>query len=222
MPAGGSLSWTSCLYGGTCALRGCDPKKVLVGAAELADWNRRMRGRGMTGDAHISWPELMRFKRTFTDPVPATREQAFAKAGIATYHGPARFVDPDRLSVDGQGLEARHFVIAAGAKPRRLGISGEESLITSTDFLELDELPTRIAFVGGGYISFEFAHVARRAGAQTVIVERGTPLQRFEQDLVARLVDHTRSLGVELRLDAEVTAIPVYLMPTQAASDATR
>lgn len=194
-------------YGGTCALRGCDPKKVLVGAAELADWNRRMQGREMTGDAHISWPELMRFKRTFTDPVPANQEKALEKAGIATYHGQARFVGPDGLSVDGQVLGARHFVIAAGAKPRRLGIPGEEHFVTSTAFLELDQLSARIAFVGAGYISFEFAHVARRTGAQPIIVGRGTPLRHFEQDLVTRLVDHTRSLGIEVRLDAEVTAI---------------
>jgi glutathione reductase (NADPH) len=194
-------------YGGTCALRGCDPKKVLVGAAELADWHRRMQGRGVSGDAHISWPELMQFKRTFTDPVPADREKAFQEAGIATYHGPARFVSPDKLSVDGDVLVARHFVIAAGAKPRRLGIPGEEHLLTSTDFLELEQLPARIAFVGAGYISFEFAHVARRAGAQATIVGRGKPLRHFEQDLVARLVDHTRSLGIELRLDTEVTGI---------------
>ncbi len=119
-------------YGGTCALRGCDPKKVLVGGAELTDWNRRMRGRGIVGETEISWPDLMRFKRTFTDPVPAARQQAFAKAGIATYCGPARFVGAERLSVDGQVLEARHFVIAAGAKPRRLGIPGEEHLVTGT------------------------------------------------------------------------------------------
>jgi glutathione reductase (NADPH) len=116
-------------------------------------------------------------------------------------------VSPDKLSVDGEVLEARHFVIAAGAKPRRLGVPGEEHLVTSTAFLELDQLPPRIAFVGAGYISFEFAHVARRAGAQVMIVGRGKPLQHFEQDLVTRLVDHTRSLGIELRLDAEVTAI---------------
>ncbi len=194
-------------YGGTCALRGCDPKKVLVGAADLADWSRRMQGRGVTGGAQISWPDLMRFKRTFTDPVPADREQAFEKAGIATYHGPGRFVSPDKLSVDGEVLEARHFVIAAGAKPRHLGMPGEEHLVTSTAFLELDHLPPRIAFVGAGYISFEFAHVARRAGAQAIIVGRGRPLQHFEQDLVTRLVDHTRSLGIEVRLDTEVTAI---------------
>src|SRR2546426_11055438 len=194
-------------YGGTCALRGCDPKKVLVGAADLADWNRRMQGRGITGDARISWPDLMRFKRTFTDPVPANREQAFEKAGIATYHGPGRFVSPDQLSVDGQVLEARHFVIAAGAKPRRLGVPGEEYLLTSTAFLELDQLPPRMAFVGAGSIPFESAPVARRAGAQATIVGRGTPLQHFEQDLVARLVHHTRSLGIELRLDTEVTGL---------------
>src|SRR2546428_2886567 len=194
-------------YGGTCALRGCDPKKVLVGAAELADLHRRMQGRGVSGDAYISWPELMQFKQTFTDPVPADREKAFQEAGIATYHGPARFMSPERLSVDGQVLEARHFVVAAGAKPRHLGIPGEEYLSTSTAFLELDRLPPRIAFLRAGYISFEFAHVSRRAGAQATIIGRGKVLQHFEQDLVTRPVDHTRSLGIELRLDTEVTGL---------------
>src|SRR5260370_15360980 len=194
-------------YGGTCALRGCDPKKVLVGAAELTDWNRRMQGRGIAGNAQISWPELMRFKRTFTDPVPANREQALEKAGIVTYHGPGRFVSPDTLSVAGEVLEARYFVIAARAKPRRLAVRGEEHLVTSTAFLELDHLPPQLVFVCAGYISFEFAHVARRAGAQAIIVGRGRPLRHFEQDLVTRLADHTRSLGIELRLDTQVTAL---------------
>ncbi len=62
-------------FGGTCALRGCDPKKVLVGAATLIDWVRRMDGKGIRRDgAQIEWSELMRFKRTFTDPVPQQRE----------------------------------------------------------------------------------------------------------------------------------------------------
>jgi len=104
-------------------------------------------------------------------------------------------------------LEARHFVVAAGAKPRHLGIPGEEYLLTSTAYLELDQLPPRIAFLGAGYISFEFAHLSRRAGAQATIIGRGKPLQHFEQDLVTRLVDHTRSLGIAVQGDAEVTAI---------------
>ena len=194
-------------YGGTCALRGCDPKKVLVGAAELVDWNRRMLGQAVRGEAHIAWPELMGFKRTFTDPVPADSEAGFEEAGIMTYHGPAHFVAPDRLTVGGEVLEGRHFVIATGAKPRRLGIPGEEHIATSTDFLELERLPGRIAFVGSGYISFEFAHVAHRAGARATILGRSVALRQFEQEVVQGLVDHTRSLGVEVRFNTEVRAV---------------
>jgi glutathione reductase (NADPH) len=194
-------------YGGTCALRGCDPKKVLVGAAVLVDWSRRMQGRGGRSQTEIAWPALMSFKRTFTEPVPQAGLAAFQKAGIATYQGQARFVDPERMVIEHETLESRHFLIAAGARPRPLGIEGEAHLATSTDFLELDRLPERIAFVGGGYISFEFAHVAQRAGARTTILDRGTPLRRFDQDLVQRLVQHTRELGIGARFNATVSAI---------------
>src|SRR5271154_4844451 len=77
--------------GGTCVLRGCDPKKVLVGAADVVDQARRMRGHGIAGDTRIDWPELMRFKRTFTDPIPGQRAAGFAKAGIEAISGTARF-----------------------------------------------------------------------------------------------------------------------------------
>ena len=194
-------------YGGTCALRGCDPKKVLVGAAEVVDWHRRMTGSGISGDTRIDWPTLMRFKRTFTDPVPASRESAFRNAGIATHHGIARFIGEDRLVVGDRELQARHVVIASGAEPRLLGIPGEEHLRTSTDFLELDELPPRIALIGAGYIAFEFAHIARRAGAEVVMLGREKALASFDQDLVQRLVAHTGALGVDVRLNAPATAI---------------
>src|SRR5262252_3782115 len=64
-------------FGGTCALRGCDPKKMLVGVAEAIDVARRLHGRGIAGDLHIDWKELIAFKRSFTDPVPKKREQSF-------------------------------------------------------------------------------------------------------------------------------------------------
>jgi hypothetical protein len=67
-------------FGGTCALRGCDPKKVLVGVAEAVDWTRRMKGKGIqVAKLQIDWPELMRFKRSFTEPVPKWREDGSAK-----------------------------------------------------------------------------------------------------------------------------------------------
>lgn len=198
-------------YGGTCALRGCDPKKVLVGAAALVDQHRRMTGHGVTGDAGIDWPALMRFKRTFTDPVPGRQEAALAQSGIVTLHGHARFVADDRLVIgDREGareIEARHVVLAVGARPRPLGIPGEEHVCSSTDFLALDTLPGRVAFIGAGYIAFEFAHLAQRSGAQAVMLGRGAPLAHFDQDLVGRLLAHTRDVGIEARLDTTVSGV---------------
>jgi glutathione reductase (NADPH) len=193
-------------FGGTCALRGCDPKKVLVGAAEVIDWVRRMKGKGLRAEElRIDWQELMRFKRSFTDPVPKRREEGLAKAGIAAFHGRARFVGPNAVRVGEDVLEGRYVVVATGQKPADLRISGREHLTTSDQFLELDELPKRILFIGGGYIAFEFAHAAVRAGAQVTIVHRGPrPLPLFDPDLVNQLVELTLELGVDVQLGTEV------------------
>jgi glutathione reductase (NADPH) len=196
-------------FGGTCQLRGCDPKKVLVGGAELVDWNRRMQGHGVSADGlAIEWPDLMRFKRSFTDPVPQQNERSFAAAGINAVHGRARFVDRTTLRVGDDTFSGRHVVIAAGARRATLNIPGEELLTTSTQFLELDRLPSDIVFVGGGYIAFEFAHIAARAGARVQIVHRGAhPLERFDPDLVGKLVEATRDLGADVHLNTRVEGI---------------
>ena len=155
-------------FGGTCALRGCDPKKVLVGAAAVVDWAQRMNGKGVADNGlRIDWPELMRFKRTFTEPAPEARENGFRKAGITAFHGPAHFAGPTSIQIGDDLLEAKHVVVAAGMKPDPLGIIGENLVTISDRFLELESLPPRIIFIGGGYISMEFAHVAegcRREG----------------------------------------------------------
>jgi glutathione reductase (NADPH) len=196
-------------FGGTCALRGCDPKKVLVGAAGTLDRVRRMKGKGITAEEiRINWQELMRFKRSFTEPVPKNREEGFAKAGVATFHGRARFVGRSSAQVNDEVLEGRYVVIAAGQKPADLKIVGTEHLTTSEQFLDLNELPKRILFIGGGYIAFEFAHVAVRAGAQVTIAHRGPrPLPRFDPDLVDQLVKSSRELGVDVQLGTEVIRI---------------
>ena len=196
-------------FGGTCALRGCDPKKVLVGAGELLDWNRRMEKHGVRGDhVQIDWPRLMQFKRSFIESVPKNSEESFVKSGVATFHGRARFVRPTSLQVGDEVLDATNIIVAAGAKPVDLKISGAEHATTSEQFLELERLPERIVFIGGGYISFEFAHIAARSGARVTILHRGQrPLERFDPDLVDRLVRGTLDLGIDVRLGVEVTAI---------------
>src|SRR5258708_21934352 len=146
-------------FGGTCALRGCDPKKVLVGAAEVIDWGRRMEGKGVQAQQlRIDWPKLMRFKRSFTEPVPKHQEEEFAKAGIAAFHGRARFVGLSTVQVGEEVLEGRYVVIATGQRPADLKIPGEKHLTTSDQFLELGELPKRILCIGVGCISYHFCH----------------------------------------------------------------
>src|SRR6266481_4362702 len=98
-------------FGGTCALRGCDPKKVLVGATEVIEPTRQMAGKGVScNEVKIDWPVLMQFKRTFTQPVPADREQRFSQAGIAVFHGRARFTAKSTVQVGDDTLMAR-FVL---------------------------------------------------------------------------------------------------------------
>jgi glutathione reductase (NADPH) len=196
--------------GGTCALRGCDPKKVLVSVAATVDAARALSGKGIRPNGlAINWPELMQFKRTFTDPVPATRKKALAEAGIVTLEGVARFTGLSQLSVNDERLDAmRAIVIASGARPADLPIEGREHLVTSDQFLELPELPPSLAFVGGGYISFEFAHIAARAGARvTILHRRHRALAQFEPEQADQLVARTRAAGIDVTLGAEVVAI---------------
>ncbi len=205
-------------FGGTCALRGCDPKKVLVGAAEVIDADYRMKEKGLhhsITNTTIDWKELVRFKRTFTDPVPKNREDAFNKAGITTYHGKAQFIGPRSIKVvtkpndkSVNHIESRYIAIASGAKPVNLNVSGEENMTTSDQFLDLEELPNKIVFVGGGYISFEFAHIAARAGSKVMIIHRGSrPLNNFDPDLVDMLVQKTLDIGVDVQLQTAVKSL---------------
>lgn len=195
-------------FGGTCALRGCTPKKVLVNAAALYEQNHRFQGKGLDVLPQLDWQQLIQFKHSFTDPVPDKREEQYKEAGIVMFHGWAEFVDQATVCVDGQNLSGRYIVIATGSKPATLGITGEEYLTTSDEFLNLEQLPQRIIFVGGGYISFEFAHAAVRAGAQVQILHEGDrPLEHFDPDLVDQLVATSRDAGIDIQLNTAVKAI---------------
>lgn len=78
-------------FGGTCAMRGCDPKKMMIGGADAADHAWHMKGPSVERDTHLQWPGLLSFKRSFTDPVPDRHEKRYEEKGIDTLHGRARF-----------------------------------------------------------------------------------------------------------------------------------
>ncbi len=196
-------------YGGTCALRGCDPKKMLIAVTEGVDWAHNLRGKGLEAQTSINWPDMIAFKETFTGVMPSRIEAGLKKAGVSTLHGDARFTGPETVEVDGTALRGKHFLIATGARPMTLNIPGEDLLITSTDFLKLPEKPERIVFVGGGFIAMEFAHISKRAGARevTVLEMAKRPLGNFDPDLVDILVAATIEMGIDVQTEAKVLKI---------------
>jgi glutathione reductase (NADPH) len=195
-------------FGGTCALRGCDPKKVLVGAATVADDARRLHAKGVAGETRIDWNALMAFKRSFTAPVTENKEQLYAEKGIDAFRGKARFTGKNTLDVAGDTLEARYILIASGAEAVKLGIPGEEHVISSEALLDMDTLPPRIVIVGGGYIAAEFSHVAARAGVKVTILHRGSRmLEKFAPELVGWLMTAFKAAGIEVHTDTAVEAV---------------
>jgi len=197
--------------GGTCALRGCVPKKVLAASAEVMDVIRRAGGQAIqVGPPTLDWGALIARERTFVDGVPADVAAELTEQGIDVVRGRARFAGPDALSVTGVGepLRARYFVVASGSVPRPLGFPGGDSLLTSDDLLELRALPSSVAFVGAGVIAFELAHVMARAGARVTLLEEAErALGGHDADAVEQLVGATRARGIELRLGVKISAV---------------
>ncbi len=195
-------------FGGTCTLRGCEPKKVLYSAAEVAERARAHTGSGIEGRITVDWPSLIAFKRTFTDPASARIEGVLTAAGATAVHGVARFTAPDAVDVDGTAYAADNVVIATGALPIPLGVPGTELVLDSEGFMAAETLGERIVFIGGGYISFEFAHIAASAGAEVSILHRGPRvLSGFDPDLVDMLVEGYRRRGIDVRTDMPVVAV---------------
>src|SRR5690554_2152437 len=161
-------------FGGTCANRGCDPKKVLVGITEAMQLSENLKGKGIMSVPKIDWRALQKFKASFTDAVPAVTEKKLKEAGIEMYHQSPKFLAQNTLSVEGKTVKAKKIVIATGNKSVELKIPGREHLKISDDFLEMEKMPESIVFIGAGYIGMEFAHIAARCGAKVTMVEFGS------------------------------------------------
>jgi len=195
-------------YGGTCALRGCDPKKIMLAATEAKDFTSRLHEKHISEVPAINWKAAMKFKQEFVDAMPPKIEKGYKNNGIDTYYQSAKFISENQLQVGDETIEAGKIVIATGAKSRVLGIPGEEYTLNSTDFLNFKELPKSLLFIGGGYIAFEFAHMATRFGSEVTILHRGErPLKNFDPFIVEQLTQATKKLNIKLVLNTNVTAV---------------
>ncbi|MEE4242546.1 MAG: NAD(P)/FAD-dependent oxidoreductase [Desulfopila sp.] len=197
--------------GGVCALRGCQAKKWFYEAAETVARSRHLLGRGILKEPQVSWKQIVSEKNSFTEKIPQGTRDSLQGNEITYLEGLARFVDKNTLQVGASSYTARYIIIATGAVPRNLSFPGAEFLATSDDFLDLPTLPQRIAFLGGGFISFEFAHFAARLGCDggnVHILEAGErPLGPFDKDLVLQLVAASQSDGINILTKVDVTSI---------------
>lgn len=197
--------------GGTCALSGCQAKKWFYEGTETVARSRHLSGIGIKSQALGSWSELRDAKNEFTARVPANTLDGLKQAGIDFIPGRARFMDRLLIDVNGQRISARHIVVATGAVPMSLPIDGQQLIITSSEFLALDQLPRRIVFIGGGFISFEFAHFAVRLGpsdTRCTILEAGErPLGPFDEEMVGLLVDASATEGIDVHCKVNITAV---------------
>lgn len=195
-------------YGGTCTLRGCQPKKYLVANAEARAMAHHLQGIGLSEAPRTDWPALQKLKNAFQDGIPEGQVKDFQDSGIETFAGRATLNGPRSIEVDGETLEADNIVLATGARPRKTDIPGSELAKNSEYFLNLESLPKRVLFVGGGYISFEFAHVAAQAGAEVTILHRSEcPLKAFDRDIVKTVVEASEDSGIRIILKESPTRI---------------
>ena len=196
--------------GGVCALAGCQAKKYFYEATEAVARSRHLMGKGIVQPAEADWAAVLTRKNAFTDPIPAGARSGLEGSGIDFIEETAAFQDPETLVVDGQALKARFFILATGAHPMPLPFPGADQLETSTAFLARDHLPPRVVFVGGGFISFEFAHFAARLGpaASTTILEVAPrPLGPFDSEMVDVLVEASRSEGIDIHTGVNIEAV---------------
>ena len=197
--------------GGVCALRGCQAKKWFYEVSELVARCNHLQDKGMTTLPLFDWQQIVIEKNKFTSEIPENTIKNLSGSGVAFIEGQATFIDKFNVSVNNSNLKASFFIIATGAKPMILPFDGNEYMITSDDFLELKALPERIAFIGGGFISFEFAHFAARLGCRKkeiyVLEANDKVLSPFDQDMVQQLVEASEAEGISIRTDVSIVSI---------------
>jgi glutathione reductase (NADPH) len=198
--------------GGTCVIRGCVPKKLLVYAARFADEFEDAAGYGWTVPAPtFDWATLIANKDREIARLELAYVTALERAGVTIVR--SRAIVEDRhtvfLQASGQRIRARHILIATGAAPH-LGppIAGIEHVISSNEAFHLKTLPNRVLVQGGGYIAVEFAAIFNGLGAEVTLVYRGENILRgFDDDLRAHLRAEMEQRGIRIMTGETVTAV---------------
>jgi glutathione reductase (NADPH) len=194
--------------GGTCVIRGCIPKKLLVYASHFREDLEDAAAYGWTAEARFSWPTLIANKDREIARLEDIYRTLLKAAGVVLFEGRARFADPHTVEVTGHRCTAANVLVATGGRPVRPAVPGAELAITSDEAFGLPDLPRRVLLIGGGYIAAEFAGIFNGMGSDVTIVYRGEQILRgFDDDVRQHLHDELRHKGVHIRLLSDVVGI---------------
>ena len=199
--------------GGTCVLRGCVPKKLLVYAAHFADDFQDAAGFGWTvPEPSFSWAKLIANKNRELDRLNAIYVKLLDDSGVERFEGRGRFIDPHTVEISGpegaRQVTAERIMIATGSHPVAPAIPGIEHVISSDQALDLPSLPKRMVIVGGGYIAVEFAGIFGLLGVEVTLVIRAEELLRgFDNDLRVGLRQEYAERGIKVLSRTHITGI---------------
>ncbi|MBO1079716.1 glutathione-disulfide reductase [Roseomonas haemaphysalidis] len=196
-------------WGGTCVNVGCVPKKIMVQAAEYGIWAEEAGAFGwdISRNAH-HWPVLKQARDAEVTRLSGIYGRLLGNAGVTSFDARATFVDAHTLDVGGKRVTAERIVIATGGHALRPEIPGAELGMISDDLFTLEEMPRRIAVVGGGYIALEFASLLNGLGAQVELLYRQPlPLRGFDQDVREAMRDALDARGIVQHIGHEVTGL---------------
>ena len=195
--------------GGTCVLRGCVPKKLLVYGAQFADAFADAEGFGWTAPpADFDWPKLIAAKDKEIGRLSQIYINMLNNAGVEIIDGHAALTDPHTVEVAGRSYTAENILIATGSWPETPDIPGIEHVISSNEALDLEALPRHIVIVGGGYIAVEFAGIFNGFGSKVVeLIRRPELLYGFDDDVRVALGEEMRGRGVDIRGRTQVARI---------------
>ncbi len=195
--------------GGTCVIRGCVPKKLLIYGAHFADDMEDAAGYGWTpGPVEFDWSKLIAAKDREIDRLNGIYLRILSENKVDLLAGRGRIIDRNTVEVAGRTLTAANILIAVGGWPSMPDIPGIEHVISSNEALDLKALPKSMVIVGAGFIAVEFAGIFNALGVDVTLVLRAdTILRGFDEDLRLTLADEMTKRGINLRTESVVRGI---------------
>jgi len=197
-------------YGGTCVIRGCVPKKLMVFASMFSEAIEDAAGFGWSHQgSDFDWPHFIEKKDREIDRLEAVYGTNLEKSGVSLFRARGRVQDAHTVTLStGETFRAKHILIATGGAPFVPDIPGIEHAITSDQIFHLETQPRRMLIVGGGYIACEFAGIMNGLGTEVTQMYRGAQILRgFDDEVRGHISQEMRKKGIDLQVGRDLVSI---------------